>query len=190
MAVDLDNVSGGRLAVEELLRAGHHDIAFVGVHVQGHTNRPWSRKRAEGWRQAIHRRQPHATLSCVLPGEEYAADYDGAVADVARRAADLVPGMPACIGADDYVLITLIDELRRRGVPQEQWPTMVGFEGLSDSTGHLVSSVRPRWGDLGSLAADRLIHGARTRAPVDQVPMSVIARPLMVHLAPRIESVR
>lgn len=181
LKVDLDNVSGGRLAVEELLRAGHHDITFIGVHVKGRPERSWSRKRAEGWAQAIRRRQPNAHLVAVLPGPEFADDYDGAVAAVARRAADRVPGMAACIGADDYVLNQLIDELTRRGVPQGQWPTMVGFEGLSDPAGHLVTSVRPRWGELGTLAADRLVLGARSRtASLDQVPMSVIARPMMV----------
>ncbi|MGD7705898.1 substrate-binding domain-containing protein [Microlunatus sp. Y2014] len=184
--VDLDNVSGGRLAAEQLLRGGHESIAFLGLHTPDNPYFRWSRMRARGWAEAVRRRRPRATLLCIRPepaegvGPEH---YERALAEVARNAADRLDEFDACIGADDMVLIMLARELRRRGVPRDDWPAMVGFEGLSDAADLIVTSVRPRWADLGASAADHLIMtpgDPRHPARVSEVAMTVVARPLVL----------
>lgn len=184
--VDLDNVSGGRLAAEALLRSGHERIAFLGLHAPGVPHFGWSRQRAEGWETAMRRRQPRGDLVSIHPDPPRgsgAGHYERALSQVASHAADQLPRFDACVGADDLVLTHLADELRARGIDRSLWPAMVGFEGLQSAEGYVLTSVRPRWTDLGRMAADHLVQGStmrRSLTRVSEVAMTVISRPLLL----------
>lgn len=193
--VDVDNVSGGRLATGELARNGHRDVVFLGLHTEGTPYFPWSRQRAIGWRQAMHRHNPRAELLCLQPDRpprrealtlrERGAQSVRAAESVARVAVDRIPEGAACVGADDTVIAALVARLQERRVPVERWPAMVGFEGLSLVEQYVISSVRPRWDDLGMIAADRLVavsrgRGGTTSPWVGLAPMVPISRPVLM----------
>lgn len=183
--VDLDNVAGGRLAAQQMLRNGFRDIAFLGVHTDGESHFPWSRLRESGWEEAIQRSHPDAEIVRIRPesGCGDAPNYARAVELVARSAVKNLDKFSACVGADDFVLITLIRELREQNVPESQWPAMVGFEGLAGAEDYVVSSVRPRWAEIGSLAAEILCNRVNlptaTIPEVNLVSMTVISRPVL-----------
>jgi DNA-binding LacI/PurR family transcriptional regulator len=187
--VDLDNITGGEMAARQLLWAGLHDIAFLGLHRPHERQFPWSRQRAEGWEKVMRGHHPWADLVELTPhrgpapgvaqdGPEAAAD---ARVQVASIAADQARNFEACIGADDTVIVALAKEFEARGVPESERPVMVGFEGLASAMPHVLTSVRPRWGELGARAADMLFQATRGRrypgGRLEIVPMSVVPRP-------------
>ncbi|MFW6600027.1 GntR family transcriptional regulator [Propionibacteriaceae bacterium Y2011] len=184
--VEIDNVTGGTLATTELLRDGHRDVAFLGIHADDGPDDPfpWSAQRAAGWRQALRRHLPRVTPRCFQPSERI-HDHHAASEHIAATAADAVLEQSACVGADDLVLLSLVRAWQRAGVPQSQWPTLVGFEGLAEAEQLLASSVRPRWDELGVKAADHLFDGSRGRprraGSIDHAGMILISRPLVTH---------
>lgn len=178
--VDVENVIGGRLAATELLSSGFSSVAFVGIHRAGSELHPWSRERAEGWEQVVRRSNPRAPLLRIEPR------WDEPVAIRSRylAATAAVPDIldcDACIGADDKVLMAIATELVRQGVPRDRWPAMVGFEALVRAENLVVSSVRPDWTMLGTMAADRLFDAARGRpqpiGATELAGMKLVRRP-------------
>ncbi|MEV0792551.1 GntR family transcriptional regulator [Kribbella sp. NPDC050459] len=183
--VDVDNVAGGSLATADLLRDGHTDVFFVGLHIDGQAPFPWSAQRAEGWARTLRRHSRRARLACVQPPRH----EPGKTIRLAAAAA-VEPALQhsACVGADDLVMIALSQQLSASGIPSARWPIMVGFEGLPEAADLVTTSVRPRWEQLGAKAADQLFDGSRGRphanGTVALAPMSLVSRPFVANRAP------
>lgn len=179
--IDLDNVEGGRIATRQLLCAGHSAVAFIGIHTATGRRFPWSRQRAQGWLETMHRHQPRAPLLQVLPRQSAGPEVSDRAAaidarhQVAREAVHRLAEFSACVASEDLVLEALARELRAQRVPESRWPAMVGFERLVRLPS-LVASVEPDWAGLGGRAAELLLGAARKRRPspgVATVAMSV-----------------
>lgn len=183
--VDVDNVSGGSLATADLLRDGHHDVLFVGLHIDGQPHFPWSAQRAEGWAHTLRRHNPRSHLRCVQPSHH---DPQKAIRLAVEAAVEPALHHQAVVGADDLVMIELSRQLSASGIPSDRWPIMVGFEGLSEAADLVTTSVRPRWEQLGAKAADHLFDASRGRPRVNGTvalaPMSLVSRPFVANRAP------
>lgn len=116
-SVVADFESGGRLAAELLLSAGHRRIGIVA----GPSTVLGARQRAQGARQAMQ-----ATGSLLWEVEAaFSADLDAHVtAHLARR------DVTALVAASDLVAIGLIKALQRLGVRVPQDVSVVGFDNI------------------------------------------------------------
>lgn len=168
--VDLDNADAGTRAARELLFSGHSQIAFLGMHGADHRWYPWSSRRAAGAAEVVRHHQSRTPLLQVMApwpiGSVRLSEQSVSTrvrARVAILAADRRDEFSACIGADDHMVAALSHELRARGVPEADWPVMVGVEGLPTGAATHVASVVPGWAALGARAGQVLFDGATGR---------------------------
>lgn len=186
--VSFDDLDGGRQATQHLLRLGHRRIAYLGLHSQqvsqrDKTTRIWSVLREAGWRQALE--QAGCTcdgLAYHLPAEPAHGDYEAEIQAVCEAAVPLAgrPDITAVVAANDRTAVGLFEALQAGDVPSAHWPAVVGFDNLPAANGHVISSLRLPWEELGQVAADLLwerSHGQLSGAPQRrQVPMRLISR--------------
>jgi LacI family transcriptional regulator len=122
-SIDVDNVAGGRTAVEHLIAAGHERIGCI-------TNAPLAytaaRERADGWRAAMRDaglEAPDAWLE--------AADFDAPSGDRAVNALlGRAPDLDALFVASDVVALGAIGGLRAAGRRVPSDVSVVGFDDV------------------------------------------------------------
>ncbi|WP_264193535.1 LacI family DNA-binding transcriptional regulator [Mangrovibacter yixingensis] len=173
-----DNQQGGRLATEQLIRAGHRHIAFVG----GPDALMSVRERYQGFCEAM----ATAGLSCppewVLYGE-YQRDYGSKALDQLFRG----PLRPTAIfAASDYLVLGILDGLRSRQLQAPEALSLVGFDDASyaNFTQPRISTIRQPAHQMGRTAVQlmlRLLNGEtvpeQTRFPVEWVARDSIMPP-------------
>ena len=100
---------------------------------------------------------------------------------VAMLAVDRRDEYSACVTADDRMVTALSSELHARGVPEAEWPVMVGVEGLPTGAATHVASVLPGWSDLGAQAGQLLFDSSTgqraSSGQLDLVPATGLSRP-------------
>ena len=187
--VSFDDVDGGRKAAGHLMARGHRRIAFVGLHAVKNGQPLWSREREAGWEEALsgaglathgfafHPRRAGESLTL----EQEKAMAREAIAPLVKliKAGDQPP-ITAVVAANDTAAQELLQALEAARVPSEHWPSLVGFDDNPDLAGHLMTSLRLPWDDLGRAAANVLWkrrHGELEAGPHDErVPMKLISR--------------
>lgn len=194
--VGFDDVAGGRLATSHLLQQGHRRVAFIGLHrpecIEG---MQWSADREQGWREAVEGVEKADGLALhTLPSP--LAQPSGSrfwVEGQSRMGCEIVAphlqahglilaGAPvsAVVAANDAVALGVLEALRGAKVPHQHWPALVGFDNLPCASGHILSSMRLPWEELGRVAADLLWarkHGELCGAPVRRdIQMRLIPR--------------
>lgn len=153
-SVAVDDVMGGRLAGEHLVKQGHHRIAFVG-------GPPTIRQVADrhaGLAAAI------AELAPSAPGVS-AIHRSALTVDEGRVAAETLLGMPpqdrptAAFCANDLLALGLLQELTRRGVRVPDDVALIGYDDISFAAAATVplSSVRQPREQVGRTAVELLI---------------------------------
>ena len=166
--VSFDNVSGGRQATQHLLGQGYRRIAFLGLHTreraQDDDSWEWSRQRELGWQGALQDAGLDAdeamSFGCPIAG---ITPIEGGLMQAARLSVMPVVqrilergDIKAVVAANDATAMTLLNQLRAANVPHPRWPAIVGFDNMPLSSGHVMSSLRLPWEELGSAAAELL----------------------------------
>lgn len=150
--VGVDDVAGGRIAVEHLLAQGHTSIAFVG----GPSTLAQVRDRRRGAEEAAA-----AAGASILAVSAKALDFASG-----RAAAEHLALLPnherptAVFCANDLIAIGLLQGLVAGGFRVPEDVAIVGYDDIefaSAATVPLSSVVQPRR-DLGRTAADLLIR--------------------------------
>jgi LacI family transcriptional regulator len=114
-----DDVAGGMLATEHLIRAGHRRIAFVG----GPTYASSSQHREEGFRAAMA-----AANLPVAPELVFSSNFSmEAGADVARRILALAEPPTAVFTANDSLAVGLVAVAQRAGLALPGDLSVVGY---------------------------------------------------------------
>lgn len=155
--ITFDDSEGGRQATLHLLQHGHTRIAFLAVHSESPADNPrtWSRNRQLGWAEVMAQRCPDVPLISAQPERTNCRSAECG-RRAGRRILPLLDKFSAVVGADDHALIGLVTVLRENDVPTEQWPAMVGFEGIPELSPYVLTSLRPPWHDVGAKAAQLL----------------------------------
>lgn len=181
--VYFDDADGGRQATQHLQQHGHHDIAFLGLHVTRKTSPlyQWSADREQGWRKAMQRHGDIPDHLLCLPDEEPASWEDETqVATVAARRLVARGGFTAVVATSDHAVIGLFAALRDADVPPSDWPAVVGFDGLPEASRYVLTSVRLPWEDIGRTAANLIWErkSGRLTGPAERrlVTMTLIPR--------------
>ncbi len=166
-----DNVQGGMLATQELIAAGHRDIAFIG----GPDALMSVRERYQGFCTAL----AQAGLSCPPEWVMY-GDYRREFGQRALHKLFSHTKRPtAAFAASDFLVLGLLDGLRDLGLRAPEALSLVGFDDASyaDFTQPRISTIRQPARELGRTAVSlmlRLLNGeenvpAETRLPVSWV---------------------
>ncbi|WP_313689520.1 LacI family DNA-binding transcriptional regulator [Pantoea sp.] len=168
-----DNVQGGKLATEQLIAAGHRQIAFVG----GPDALMSVRERYQGFCQAMQQAGLAVVPEWVLFGK-YERSF-GAQALHHFFASE--PRPSAVFAASDYLVLGLLDGLRERGLRAPEALSLVGFDDASyaDFTQPRISTIRQPARDMGRAAVEQmlnLLHGDLPLPQETRLPVEWIAR--------------
>jgi LacI family transcriptional regulator len=155
-SVSVDDVAGGRLAVEHLISTGRRRIAFVGgpMEIRQVTDRLAGSRRAT----AAH---PHVTLEVLETSAlSVAAGNEVAAAILARASTDRPD---AIFAANDLIAVGLLQALYMRGsvlVPDQI--ALIGYDDISFAQASVVplSSIRQPSALIGATAVDILLEEA------------------------------
>ena len=158
-SVSVDDVLGGKLALDHLLSRGHRRIAFVGA---GASHAPQVTDRLAGARKSVseYGGRPAASLTMLdtpslnVPGGAAAARQLLAIG-IRRR-----PTAVACI--NDLLAIGMLQELLKAGVKVPEDVAVVGYDDIAFAAVSAVplTSVRQPRLQLGRRAAELLLDEA------------------------------
>nr|WP_300050496.1 LacI family DNA-binding transcriptional regulator [uncultured Nocardioides sp.] len=155
--VAVDDVLGGRLAVEHLIDRGHHRVAFVG----GPPQVGQVRDRLQGARQAWQAAGRPAEDLVVLTTD--ALDVAGGASAGQRLAGLSVRRRPtAAFCANDLLALGLLQQAMSTGTSVPDDLAIIGYDDIDFAAAAAVplSSVRQPRHDLGRTAAEMVVDEA------------------------------
>ncbi|GAB4563313.1 MAG: LacI family DNA-binding transcriptional regulator [Anaerolineae bacterium] len=171
----IDNVTGGRMAAEHLIRKGHRRIAFVGdSHVPPYSLHN-SAPRLEGFRQALE------DAGVPLPKEYIALDRHGL--EPARQLGHRLLGLSrpptAVFAASDTQAMGVLQAARERGAKVPDDLAVIGFDDIPIADYIGLTTVRQPLQESGRVAIELLL--ARLNDPGRvvqhvQLPLTVVER--------------
>ncbi|MCW2544907.1 MAG: transcriptional regulator, LacI family [Frankiales bacterium] len=152
-SVDVDDVLGGRLAVQHLAEGGHRRIAFVG-------GPQTLRQVADRWKGASEAAGSKVRLSLV--------PTPALTTEGGRQAAEKLVSLPASkrptavFCANDLLALGVLQELMRQRIRVPEDVALVGYDDIDFAAAAAVplTSVRQPRAELGRAAAELLIAEA------------------------------
>jgi LacI family transcriptional regulator len=160
-SVSVDDVAGGRMAIEHLLARGRRRIAFIG----GPLGLKQVDDRLEGARQAIAM-TPGATLEVIECHQLTILDGRAAGDALVARGAAQMPD--AVFGANDLVALGLVQSfVMTRGLSVPDDVAVVGYDDISFAGSAVVpiTSVRQPTELIGRTAVEIIFEQMDTDAP-------------------------
>ncbi|MHB8089732.1 MAG: LacI family DNA-binding transcriptional regulator [Anaerolineaceae bacterium] len=174
-SVEINDVEGGRMAAEYLLKKGHKRIAFLGdTDLPEYSIHPVN-LRLKGFRQALK------AASIELPKEFVRlAPYDQEQARVVAKELIDMPNPPtALFAATDYQALGVLKAARQLGVKVPEQLAVIGFDDLDMADYEDLTTIRQHLDESGRIAIEILLsHIADHSRPVQHItlPLTVIER--------------
>jgi DNA-binding LacI/PurR family transcriptional regulator len=174
-SVEINDVEGGRMAAEYLLKKGHTRIAFLGdTDLPEYSIHPVN-LRLKGFRQALK------NANIEIPKEFVRlAPYDQ---DQARMVAKELIDMPnpptAFFAATDYQALGVLKAARQLGVKIPEQLAVIGFDDLDMADYEDLTTIRQHLDESGRIAIEILLsHIADHSRPIQHItlPLNVIER--------------
>jgi DNA-binding LacI/PurR family transcriptional regulator len=174
-SVEINDVEGGRMAAEYLLKKGHKRIAFLGdTDLPEYSIHPVN-LRLKGFRQAFK------NANIEIPKEFVRlAPYDQ---DQARMVAKELLDMPnpptAFFAATDYQALGVLKAARQLGVKIPEQLAVIGFDDLDMADYEDLTTIRQHLDESGRIAIEILLsHIADHSRPIQHItlPLTVIKR--------------
>lgn len=155
-SIAFDDYGGGKQAALHLIQQGHTRIAFLGIHSADSSYSPrWAKDRRSGWEDTMRQRCPDSPVIAVVPDATSAGEI-GSGLKAARVLLPRLKEFTAVVGVDDHALVGLVQALTEAGTPVQDWPAMVGFEGMPELSRYSITSLRTPWAEAGAAAAQAL----------------------------------
>jgi len=171
--VDADNLHGGFLATDHLLRLGHRRIGFLG----GRPDLESSRLREEGYRKALEAAGIPVDAELMRVG-----DYRRQSATGPARELLSLPDRPTAVfAANDLSALGTMDVARELGISVPDELSIVGYDNVPESalTQPPLTTVNQPMQDMGAAAVDLLIHlmdGTEDRDTHVRLPIRLVER--------------
>ncbi|RLB08119.1 MAG: LacI family transcriptional regulator [Deltaproteobacteria bacterium] len=168
--IGVDNIKGGEMALEHLLRMGHRRIGIV----RGSLESSVTMERMEGARRALQRYG-----LCVDDDLVFGGDYlKGTGYEAAKRFLSLPHPPTAIFSLNDYMALGVYDALLEEGVRVPEDMALLGFNDIEFASLHMVglSTVSQKKYTLGSMAVRRLME----RIEGDQAGREYILEPELI----------
>ena len=172
--VDVDNVSGARMAVEHLIRLGHRRIATI----TGRLDMIAGQNRLEGYRQALQAHHIQVEEGLIFEGD---FSESSGVMGMQR----LLPASPdAVFVASDMMAIGALKALRQAGCQVPHNVALIGFDDIPAASviEPALTTVRQPIERLGSMAVDLLLsvleNSSEEEAPTHRIilPTELVIR--------------
>ncbi len=172
--VDVDNVSGARMAIEHLIRLGHQRIATI----TGRLDMIAGQDRLEGYRQALQARSIPVEEDLIVEGD---FSESSGVMGMQR----LLPASPdAVFVASDMMAIGALKALRQAGCQVPHNVALIGFDDIPAASviEPALTTVRQPIERLGSMAVDLLLsvleNSSEEEAPTHRIilPTELVVR--------------
>ncbi|MEM8773025.1 MAG: substrate-binding domain-containing protein [Pseudomonadota bacterium] len=168
--VGSDNIRGGRMATEHLLKLGRKSIVFLGDRTL-----PEIAQRYAGYETAMSAAGIAVNDKLVLN-----APFD---IEKARRACeqlgDLFPGFDAIFAASDMIALAAIAALRDKGITVPKDVSIVGFDGIPAGA-HVnpsLTTVNQSVRRGGAVIVEKMMQLLKTgEAPSELLPVELIVR--------------
>lgn len=174
-SVEIDDIAGGKMATQYLIRKGHSRIAFLGdTDLPEYSIHPVS-LRFQGFRKALS----EAKIS--VP-EEYVrlAPYTQEQAiQVAQELLNLPNPPTAVFAATDFQALGVVKATRRLGIKVPEDLAIIGFDDLDMAEFEDLTTVRQHLDESGRVAIEILLpHISDNSRPVQhlQLPLTIIER--------------
>lgn len=168
-----DNVQGGFIATQQLIAAGHQQIAFIG----GPDELMSVRERYQGFCTALAQAGLYCPPKWVMYGEYQREFGQQALHTLFSKA--IRP--TAIFAASDFLVLGLLDGLRELGLRAPEDLSLVGFDDASyaDFTQPRISTIRQPARELGRTAVSlmlRLLKGEENVPAETRLPITWIGR--------------
>jgi DNA-binding LacI/PurR family transcriptional regulator len=174
-SVEIDDIAGGKMATEYLIKKGHRRIAFLGdTDLPEYSIHPVS-LRLQGFRQALR------TANISIP-EEYIrlAPYTQEQAfQVAKELLNLPKPPTAVFSATDFQALGVIKAARRLGIKVPEDLAIIGFDDLDMAEFEDLTTVRQHLDESGRVAIEILLpHISDISRPAQhlRLPLQIIER--------------
>jgi LacI family transcriptional regulator len=174
-SVEIDDVLGGRMAVEYLLKKGHRRIAFLGdTDLPEFSIHPVS-QRLVGFRQAL------ADANIPLPDTFIRlAPYTQEQTRIAAEELLALPEPPTAIfAATDFQALGVLKAARKSNIQVPEQLAVIGFDDLDWAEYADLTTIRQHLDESGRLAVETLLaHIADPNRPVQHthLPLIIIER--------------
>ncbi len=174
-SVEINDVEGGRMAADYLLKKGHTRIAFLGdTDLPEYSIHPVN-LRLKGFRQAFK------AANIEIPKEFVRlAPYDQEQArKVAKELLDMPNPPTALFAATDYQALGVLKAARQLGVKIPEQLAVIGFDDLDMADYEDLTTIRQHLDESGRIAIEILLsHIADDSRPVQHItlPLTVIER--------------
>ncbi len=173
--VEIDDVEGGRLAAEYLLRKGHSRLAFLGdSNLPENAMHPVSR-RLVGFRQAL--------AGANIPLSDQYVRLAPYTQEQTRQAARELLGLPepptAIFAATDFQAFGVLKVARSIGIRVPQDLAVIGFDDIEMAEFMDLTTIRQHLDESGRIAIDLLL--SRINDPIRpvqhvRIPLNVVER--------------
>ncbi|MDP3721490.1 MAG: LacI family DNA-binding transcriptional regulator [Anaerolineaceae bacterium] len=174
-SVEINDVEGGKMAADYLLRKGHKRIAFLGdTDLPEYSIHPVN-LRLKGFRQALK------AANIEIPKEFVRlAPYDQDQARIVAKELLDMPNPPtAFFAATDYQALGVLKAARQLGVKVPEQLAVIGFDDLDMADYEDLTTIRQHLDESGRIAIEiLLLHIADHSRPVQHItlPLTVIER--------------
>lgn len=174
-SVEINDIEGGRMATEYLIKKGHQRIAFLGdSDLPEYSIHPVS-LRLKGYRQALK------TANLEIPKEFVRlAPYDQEQARIVAKELLDYPNPPTAVfAATDYQALGVLKAARQLGVKIPEQLAVIGFDDLDMAEYEDLTTVRQHLDESGRIAIEILLSQISDHSrPIQHVtlPLKVIER--------------
>ncbi|MBB4683431.1 LacI family DNA-binding transcriptional regulator [Amycolatopsis jiangsuensis] len=171
-AAVVDNEAGGRLAAEELVRLGHHEVGLLG----GPADTTTGRDRELGFRVGLSEAGVGLPRERVRRGPfDYGTGYEGLLELAGQR-----PRPTAVFCGNDVIAIGAMNAARRLGLAVPGDLTVIGFDDLPMASWETfgLTTVRHDLDGMAQAAAELLVERLAGTASV--APRRVSFAPVLV----------
>ncbi len=174
-SVEINDVEGGRMAAEYLLKKGHKRIAFLGdTDLPEYSIHPVN-LRLKGFRQALK------AANIEIPKEFVRlAPYDQDQARIVAKELLDMPNPPTAVfAATDFQALGVLKAARQLGVKVPEQLAIIGFDDLDMADYEDLTTVQQHLDESGRIAIEILLsHIADKSRPIQHVtlPLTVIER--------------
>jgi DNA-binding LacI/PurR family transcriptional regulator len=174
-SVEINDVEGGRIAAEYLIKKGHQRIAFLGdTDLPEYSIHPVS-LRLKGFRQALKAANLEIPIEFVR-----LAPYDQEQARIVAKELLDTPNPPTAVfAATDYQALGVLKAARQLGVKIPDQLAVIGFDDLDMADYEDLTTVRQYLDESGRIAIEILLaHIIDNTRPIQHVtlPLKVIER--------------
>jgi LacI family transcriptional regulator len=174
-SVEIDDVEGGRLATEYLIKKGHRRIAFLGdTDLPEYSIHPVN-LRLRGFRQAVE------VAGIQIPDDfvRLAPYSQEKASQIAKELMDLSDPPTAIFAATDLQALGVVKAARQLKIKIPDDLAVIGFDDLDMAEFEDLTTVRQHLDESGRLAIEILLsHIADTTRPIQHVylPLEIVQR--------------